>query len=67
MGPPAPATPERPTPQIGGQHACYAAPQLRAYKCGTRATDPNQMMRTVAGKLTEEEIDAVASYLQGLR
>lgn len=52
---------------IGGQHATYAALQLRAYKSGTRATDPNQMMRSVAGKLSEEEIDAVASYLQGLR
>lgn len=54
-------------PRIGGQHATYAALQLRAYKSGTRATDPNAMMRTVAGKLTDEEIDAVASYLQGLR
>ena len=54
-------------PRIGGQHATYAAAQLRAYKSGGRATDPNGMMRTVAGKLSEEEIDAVASYLQGLR
>jgi cytochrome c553 len=54
-------------PQIGGQHGVYAAAQLRAYKSGTRATDPNAMMRTVAGKLSEDEIDAVASYLQGLR
>ena len=54
-------------PRIGGQHATYAALQLRAYKSGTRATDPNSMMRTVATKLSEQEIDAVASYLQGLR
>jgi cytochrome c553 len=52
---------------IGGQHATYAALQLRAYKTGARATDPNQMMRDVAAKLSEEEIDAVASYIQGLR
>jgi cytochrome c553 len=52
---------------IGGQHATYAALQLRAYKAATRATDPNQMMRDVAARLTEEEIDAVASYVQGLR
>jgi len=25
------------------------------------------MMRTIAGKLSDEEIDAVASYLQGMR
>jgi cytochrome c553 len=54
-------------PQVGGQHAVYAAAQLRAYQSGTRATDPNSMMRTIASRLTGEEIDAVASYLQGMR
>jgi len=54
-------------PRIGGQHATYVAMQLRAYKSGARATDPNQMMRNIAGLLSEEEIDAVASYVQGMR
>lgn len=54
-------------PRVGGQHAVYAAAQLRAYKSGARATDPNTMMRAIAAKLSEQEIDAVASYLQGLR
>jgi cytochrome c553 len=54
-------------PMIGGQHAVYAAIQLRNYKSGARATDPNSMMRTITSRLTDEEIDAVASYLQGLR
>jgi len=54
-------------PQIGGQHAVYAAAQLHAYRTGARATDPNSMMRTIAGRLTDAEIDAVASYLQGMR
>jgi len=49
------------------QHAVYAATQLRSYKSGARATDPNSMMRTIASRLTDEEIDAVASYLQGVR
>ena len=53
--------------RIAGQHGAYVALQLRAYKSGARATDPNQMMRAVAAKLTDEEIDAVASYVQGLR
>ena len=52
---------------IQGQHATYVAAQLRAYKAGTRQTDPNQMMRNVAALLSDEEIDAVASYVQGLR
>jgi cytochrome c553 len=52
---------------IQGQHATYVANQLRAYKSGARGTDPNQMMRNVAALLSEEEIEAVASYVQGLR
>jgi cytochrome c553 len=54
-------------PMIGGQHAVYVAAQLRNYQSGARATDPNSMMRTIASRLTDEEIDAVASYLQGMR
>ena len=54
-------------PAIQGQHATYVAAQLRAYKSGTRTSDPNEMMRSVAARLSEAEIDAVASYVQGLR
>jgi cytochrome c553 len=50
-----------------GQHTVYLAAQLRAYRSGTRQTDPGQMMRNVASTLTDEQIDAVASYVQGLR
>jgi cytochrome c553 len=53
--------------QIKGQHASYTAAQLKAYRSGTRQTDPNQMMRNVASSLSDEQIDAVASYIQGLR
>ncbi|PZN34347.1 MAG: cytochrome c4 [Proteobacteria bacterium] len=54
-------------PSIKGQHATYVAAQLRAYKAGTRTTDQNQMMRNVASALSDEQIEAVASYVQGLR
>jgi cytochrome c553 len=54
-------------PMIGGQHVVYAATQLRNYRSGDRSTDPNSMMRTIASRLTDEDIDAVASYLQGMR
>jgi cytochrome c553 len=66
-GPTGSGNPAAVYPRIGGQHATYVALQLRAYKTGTRATDPNGMMRSVAGQLSESEIDAVASYIQGLR
>jgi cytochrome c553 len=54
-------------PSVAGQHATYAAIQLRNWKAGTRNNDPGGMMRSVVAGLSEEEIDAVASYLQGMR
>lgn len=56
-------------PALKGQHATYIAAQLRAYRAGTRTTDQaqNRMMRDVANRLTDAQIDAVAQYVQGLR
>jgi cytochrome c553 len=54
-------------PAIGAQHATYTVAQLKAYRSGERASDPNQMMRNVAARLTDSEIESVASYVQGLR
>ena len=54
-------------PAISGQHAAYVAKQLRAYREGTRKTDANQMMRNVAHSMSDEQIDAVAAYVQGMR
>jgi cytochrome c553 len=54
-------------PRVGGQHAEYTAAQLKAFRAGDRANDPNSMMRTVAAKLSDREIAAVAEYIAGLR
>ena len=54
-------------PRLAGQHAQYTGDQLKAFRAGTRANDPNRMMRAIATKLTDREIDAVAQYVQGLR
>ncbi len=56
-------------PIVRGQHATYIANTLRAYATGERRSDGsvNQMMRDIAVSLREEEIEAVASYMQGLR
>jgi cytochrome c553 len=54
-------------PRVGGQHAQYTSDQLKAFRAGARANDPNHMMRTIALKLTDREIDAVSQYIQGLR
>jgi cytochrome c553 len=53
-------------PMLHGQHAVYTAMQLRAYRSGERATDPARMMRSVAELLSDAEIEAVASYIEGL-
>ena len=54
-------------PRIAGQYADYIAAQLKAFKDGARANDPNGMMRGVAARLTDREIRAVAEYAAGLR
>ncbi len=54
-------------PRLAGQFADYTAAQLRAFRSGERANDPNRMMRTVADKLSDREIAAVAEYISGLR
>jgi cytochrome c553 len=56
-------------PDISGQHAAYVAKTLTEYKSGARRSDTeqNQMMRNVAEMLLDDEIKALASYVQGLR
>jgi cytochrome c553 len=55
-------------PRISAQHAAYTTKQLNAYAAGDRRSDVdvNQMMRNVASLLFEDEIRALASYVQGL-
>jgi len=54
-------------PRISGQFAQYVEAQLKAFRSGTRANDPNGMMRGVAARMTDQEIRAVAEYAAGLR
>jgi cytochrome c553 len=53
-------------PRLASQHADYVAAQLKAFRAGDRANDPNQMMRATAAKLTDKEIAALAEYITGL-
>jgi cytochrome c553 len=53
-------------PPIAGQHAAYTVSQLQAWKTGARTNDPQKLMKTVAEKLTADEIHAVAEYLATL-
>lgn len=54
-------------PRISGQFAEYLEAQLKAFRVGTRANDPSGMMRGVAARMTDREIQAVAEYAAGLR
>jgi cytochrome c553 len=53
-------------PRIGGQHVEYVKQQLKNFASGDRSNDANRFMRSVAKRLSEEEIDSVAAYLVGL-
>jgi len=55
-------------PKVSHQHAAYLAKTLRDYRAGERRSDAslNQMMRNVAELLLDDEIEALASYMQGL-
>jgi cytochrome c553 len=54
-------------PRLAGQYAEYTAAQLRAFRSGARANDPDRTMRALAAKLSDQEIAAVAEYISGLR
>ena len=54
-------------PRLAGQHSEYLVNQLNNFYKGERANDAAKMMRTIAGKMSEAEMTAVADYIQGLR
>ena len=51
-------------PRLAGQHADYNLQQLRTLRTGERTNAP---MMTIAAKMTDAEMQAVADYMQGLR
>ena len=67
-GPSGAGNPAANYPALKGQHAAYTAKQLRDYASGGRVSDgKTRIMREIAGKLSEDEIAALASYVQGLK
>ena len=53
-------------PRIGGQHAAYLSKALKDFKAETRDNDHQGMMRDIAGRMNNKEIEAVSSYISGL-
>ena len=54
-------------PRLAGQHSDYVYSQLNAFRVGERANDAAKMMRSIAAKMTDADMKAVSSYIQGLR
>ena len=60
-------------PRISGQYADYTYAQLKAFQSGARGADPagkdvnGAIMHTIAMKLTDAQMKALADYAAGLR
>lgn len=56
-------------PAIGGQHSTYTVAKLTGFKTGIvwgKDAQANAIMKSVAKNLSDEEIQGLATYLQGL-
>lgn len=54
-------------PIIAGQHAQYVSAQLSAFKKGQRKNDLNHVMHDLCQNLSQEDMDAVAQYIETLK
>jgi cytochrome c553 len=65
-GPTGSGNPAAKYPRVSGQHATYIVKALKDFRSGARQNDPGKMMQNITARMTDAEIDAVASYMQGL-
>lgn len=54
-------------PRLAGQHSKYVLSQLKNFRSGDRVNDGGKMMQVIAKKMTDQEMKAVAEYVNGLR
>ena len=67
-GPSGDGNPAAKYPALRGQHADYTAKQLRDYASSARTSDgKTRVMRDIAARLSDDEIAAISSYVQGLK
>ena len=52
-------------PRLAGQHQAYTLQQLSDFKAGARTNDKGKLMQNIAGRLSEQDMKAVAEYLAG--
>lgn len=68
-GPSGRGNPGPPYPSLGGQHANYTAARLQFFRSGGvwgKGANANVVMSEVARNLSDEEIQALATYIEGL-
>lgn len=53
-------------PALAGQHASYITKQFEAWRNGTRANDPQALMKGIAERLPQGDIAAVSAYFASL-
>ena len=65
-GPTGSGNPAAKFPSLSSQQTGYVEKALKDFRAGVRSNDPNKMMRDIAARMSDKEIDAVASYIAGL-
>lgn len=53
-------------PVLSGQQAAYTTLQLQAFKDKKRSNDLNSIMRDISGRMSTDDMEAVAHYVAGL-
>lgn len=54
-------------PSVAGQNAAYLKKQIASFREGSRGNDRNNMMRNIAIKLSDSDIDELVSYMSSLK
>jgi len=65
-GPNGAGNPTAKFPSIEGQQKAYVVKALKDFRTGTRANDMNKMMRDIAARMSDKDIEAVAEYINSL-
>ena len=65
-GPTGAGNPAAKFPLLSGQNTPYIVKALNDFRSGARKNDAGSMMRGVAAKMTDKEIEAVAAFISGM-
>ncbi len=65
-GPSGAGNPGAKFPALQGQQSMYTVKQLQDFRSGARANDTAKIMPSIAARMSDAEIEAVAEYIAGL-